>query len=134
MKGSSEAPGECDLWLWDGGTEYEGALVRVEESGFTARVRQFRRSGTSGGSLGKRLPASCLDLQKQFLKRRFLAHLKGSMEGTLFEASVESVQISADGRFEYLLSGRFTALDEKQLESLRRMLVLPGALFQRPTG
>lgn len=133
MAGDRKPAGGCDLWLWDGGSEYEGVLVRLEENAFAARVRQARKG--PGGTLGKRLAATGLDLQKQFHKRRFLAHLKGAADGTLFEASIESVQGSADGEFDYLVAGRFSELDEPQLEVLRRMSSGHAAdRFQRPAG
>lgn len=113
----------CDLWLWDGSTEYEGVLVRLEGASFSARVRQARKGAAS---LGRRIPLSYLDAQRVFARRKFLAHVKGAVEGTLFELEVDSVQGSSDGEFDYLLSGRFGALEEKQLETLRK-LPLQGA-------
>jgi hypothetical protein len=51
------------------------------------------------------------------------------MDGTLLEAHIEGVQASSDGAFEYLLSGRFAKLDEKQLALLRKMSVENAALM-----
>jgi hypothetical protein len=112
----------CDLWLWDGSGEYEGLLVKFDESTFSARVRPVRKA-EAGMVLGKRVAAGYLEVQQQFVKRRFLAHFKGTVEGTLFEASIQSVQNSADGDFDYLVSGTFGALTEKQMEMLRKMSV-----------
>src|SRR4029078_1339346 len=98
---------------------YEGVFTRLDGEAFSARVRQARRSGAS---LGKRGGASSADLHRVFTQRRFLAHFTGSMDGTLLEAHIESVQASSDGAFEYLLSGRFAKLDEKQLGLLSKML------------
>ncbi len=114
---------DCDLWLWDGATEFEGVLVRLEGAGFSARVRQVMKRPAT---LGRRVPASYLEAQRTFMKKKFLAHVKGAVEGALFELEVDSVQGSSDGDFDYLLSGRFGALGEKQLETLRK-LPLQGA-------
>lgn len=123
---------DCDVWLWDGATEYEGLLVKLEESTFSARVRQVRKDGGGSVGLGKRLAGTYLDVQRQFTNHKFLAHFKGTVEGTLFEALLESVQCSTDGEFDYLVAGRFAALDEKQLEMLRKMSVENAAtLMQR---
>ncbi len=113
----------CDLWLWDGATEYEGMLVKLEGAAFSARVRQARKAAPL---LGKRAPLSYLEAQRVFARKKFLAHVKGAVEGTLFELEIDSVQGSSDGEFDYLLSGRFGALEEKQLETLRK-LPLQGA-------
>jgi len=120
------AKDDVELWMWDGATEYEGVFTRLDGEAFSARVRQARRSGVS---LGKRGGASSADLHRVFTQRRFLAHFTGSMDGTLLEAHIESVQASSDGAFEYLLSGRFAKLDEKQLGLLRKMSVENAALM-----
>lgn len=127
--------GECDVWLWDGATEYEGKLVRLEGRRFSARVRQARKE-SEGAGLGKRVATSCLDLQRQFMGRRFLGHLDGSVEGTLVEAEVENVQRSSDGEFDYLLSGTFGPLDDAQVEMLAKMSIRNAAslLQRRATG
>jgi hypothetical protein len=113
--------GECDLWMWDGAGEYEGLLLKLDEGTFSARIRQVKKGVTSVSGLGRRLPASTPDAQRQFCERKFLAHFKGTAEGTLFEAEVASVQVSAQSEFEYLISGKFNVLDEKQLEVLRTL-------------
>jgi len=120
------AKDDVELWMWDGATEYEGVFTRLDGEAFSARVRQARRSGVS---LGKRGGASSADLHRVFTQRRFLAHFTGSMDGTLLEAHIESVPASSDGAFEYLLSGRFAKLDEKQLGLLRKMSVENAALM-----
>ena len=123
--------GDCDLWMWDGAAEFEGLLLKLDEKAFTARLRQAKKASPSSG-LGKRLPSSTPEAQRQFTRRRFLAHLSGTAEGTLFEAEIENVQVSGDGQFEYLISGRFETLDEAQLELLRRLSVEgAAALLQR---
>jgi hypothetical protein len=123
--------GECDLWMWDGATEYEGQLLKLDEKAFTARLRQAKKSSPAP-ALGKRLPSSTPEAHRQFTRRRFLAHLSGTAEGTLFEAEIENVQVSGDGQFEYLISGRFGTLDEAQLELLRKLSVEgAAALLQR---
>jgi hypothetical protein len=118
-----------DVWLWDGSTEFEGLLLKLQDSCFSARLRQARKGGGAGTALGKRVAATYLDVQQQFLKKKFLAHFKGTAEGTLFEASIDGVQVSSDGDFDYVVSGRFGALDDKQLEILRRMSVEQAAVF-----
>jgi hypothetical protein len=120
------AKDDIELWMWDGATEYEGVFTRLDAESFSARVRQARRSGAS---LGKRGGASSADLHRVFTQRRFLAHFTGSLDGTLLEAHIEGVQASGDGAFEYLLSGRFAKLDEKQLALLRKMSVENAALM-----
>lgn len=120
---------DCDVWLWDGSTEFEGLLLKLQDASFSARLRQARKGGAAGTTLGKRVAAAYLDVQQQFLKKKFLAHFKGTAEGTLFEASIDGVQVSSDGDFDYVVSGRFGALDEKQLEILRRMSVEQAAVF-----
>ena len=125
----ADAKNDSELWMWDGATEYEGIFVKLDGAAFSARVRPARRAGTS---MGKRLAPSSLDLHRIFTQRRFLAHFKGSLEGSLLEAQIESVQASSDGDHDFLLSGRFSKLDEKQLETLRRMSVENAAvLLQR---
>lgn len=122
---------DCDLWMWDGAAEYEGLLLKLQESAFTARFRQVRKVASTSG-LGKRLPSSSSEAQRQFSTRRFLAHLAGTAEGTLFEAHLDHVQISDNGDFDYLVSGRFGELSEKQLEMLRTLSVEnAAALLQR---
>lgn len=121
---------ECDVWLWDGSTEFEGLLLKLEDSCFSARLRQARPGGGAGTALGKRLAATYLEVQQQFLRKKFLAHFKGTAEGTLFEASIDGVQVSSDGDFDYVVSGRFGALDDKQLEMLRRMSVEQAAVLR----
>jgi hypothetical protein len=117
---------EAELWMWDGAAEYEGIFTRLDGEAFSARVRQARRSG---GTVGKRLASSSMDLHRVFTQRRFLAHFTGSMDGTLLEAHIEGVQACSEGPYEYLLSGRFARLDEKQLELLRKMSVENAALL-----
>jgi hypothetical protein len=120
---------ECDLWLWDGAAEYEGLLLKLDEAGFTARLRQAKKGVPPGGGLGKRLPASTPEAQRQFTRRRFLAHVQGTAQGTLWEARIENIQVSADGEFEHLVAGRFEALSEAQLEVLRTLSVQGAAAF-----
>ena len=117
---------DCELWMWDGATEYEGIFVKLDGPSFSARVRQARRAGSS---LGKRIAPSSLDLNKMFTQRRFLAHFRGSLDGTLLEAQVQSVQVSSDGEHDYLVSGRFSKLDDQQLALLRKMSVENAALL-----
>ena len=128
--------GDCDVWLWDGATEYEGKLVKLEDRKFTAKVRQARKERETVSSLGKRVPLSYLDLQRQFMGRRFLGHLDGSVDGTLVEAEVENVQRSSDGEFDYLVSGKFGPLDDAQVEMLAKMSIHNAAslLQHRATG
>ena len=83
--------GACDLWLWDGGTEYEGLLLKLDEKTFTARLRQAKKA-SPGSGLGKRLPSSTPEAQRQFTRRRFLAHVSGTTAGSLFEANIENVR------------------------------------------
>ena len=128
--------GECDVWLWDGATEYEGKLVKLEARGFTAKVRQAKKECEGVSHLGRRMPLSYLDLQRQFMGRRFLGHLDGSVEGTLVEAEIENVQRSSDGEFDYLVSGKFGPLDDAQIEMLAKMSIHNAAslLQRRATG
>lgn len=129
---ASRKRSECDLWMWDGAAEYEGVLLKLDEAAFSARIRQAKKGSTSISGLGRRVPGSTPDAQRHFARRRFLAHFTGTAEGTLFEAAISSVQGSAEGEFEYLISGTFSALDEKQLEVLRRLSVENAAtLLQR---
>jgi len=128
--------GECDVWLWDGATEYEGKLIKLEGRRFTARVRQAKKETDGVNQLGKRVPTSYMDLQRQFMGRRFLGHLDGSAEGTLVEAEVENVQRSSDGEFDYLLAGTFGPLDDAQIEMLAKMSIhnVASLLQRRATG
>jgi hypothetical protein len=111
--------GSCDSWFWDGSAEYEGILVRREGTAFVARLRQVRRPG--GTPLGRRAGPSALEAQRLFARRRFLAHLPGAPEDSLLQAEFDGVQPSTDGEFEVLVSGRLTALDERQKELLRNL-------------
>ena len=122
----ADARNDSELWMWDGATEYEGIFVKLDGADFSARVRQARRSGTS---LGRRLAPSSQDLNRMFTQRRFLAHFKGSLDGTLLEARIASVQGSNDGDHDFLIAGRFSKLNEKQLELLRKMSVENAALL-----
>lgn len=117
---------DSELWMWDGATEYEGIFVKLDGATFSARVRQARRTGTS---VGKRIAPSSLDLHRVFTQRRFLAHFRGSLDGTLLEAQIDGVQVCHNGEHEYLLSGRFSKLDPKQLEMLRKMSVENAAIL-----
>jgi hypothetical protein len=122
----AEPRNDCELWLWDGASEYEGIFVKLDGANFSARVRQAKRAGSS---LGKRISPSSLDLSKMFTDRRFLAHFRGSLDGTLLEAQVQSVQVCGNGEHDYLLSGKFSKLDEQQLALLRKMSVENAALL-----
>lgn len=124
----ADAKNDAELWMWDGATEYEGVFTRLDGEAFSARVRQAKRSGTS---LGKRIAPSSLDLHKVFTQRRFLAHFTGSLDGTLLEAHIESVQACTEGVYEFLLSGRFAKLDEKHLAMLRKMSVENAAIMMQ---
>jgi hypothetical protein len=124
----ADAKNDSELWMWDGATEYEGIFVKLDGAAFSARVRQARRGG-SNATLGKRLSPPSLDLRKLFTERRFLAHFRGSMDGTLLEAQVDGVQACGNGEHDYLISGRFSKLDEKQLAMLRKMSVENAALL-----
>jgi len=117
---------DSELWMWDGATEYEGIFVKLDGASFSARVRQARRAGSS---MGKRISPSSLDLNKMFTQRRFLAHFRGSLDGTLLEAQVQSVQVSTNSEHDFLVSGRFSKLDEKQLALLRKMSVENAAIL-----
>ena len=117
---------DSELWMWDGATEYEGIFVKLDGADFAARVRQAKRPGTS---VGKRIAPSSLDLHKVFTQRRFLAHFRGSLDGTLLEAQIDSVQACTNGEHDYLLSGRFSKLDAKQLEILRKMSIENAAIL-----
>lgn len=119
----------AEVWLWDGLTEYEGVLVKFGDRTFTARLRQVRKGPAA--ALGKPIPASTLDLGRLFADRRFLAHFEGTAEDSLFEARVGSVQRSSDGDYDYLLDGRFAALDPKELEALGRLPVEGAARLLR---
>ena len=117
---------DSELWMWDGATEYEGIFVKLDGADFAARVRQAKRPGTS---VGKRIAPSSLDLHRVFTQRRFLAHFRGSLDGTLLEAQIDSVQACHNGEHDYLLSGRFSKLDAKQLEILRKMSIENAAIL-----
>jgi hypothetical protein len=117
---------DSELWMWDGATEYEGIFVKMDGAIFSARVRQ---AGRTGKAVGKRIAPSSLDLHRVFTQRRFLAHFKGSLDGTLLEAQIDGVQVCHNGEHEYLLSGRFSKLNPKQLEMLRKMSVENAAIL-----
>ena len=117
---------DSELWMWDGATEYEGIFVKLDGADFSARVRQAKRPGTS---VGKRIAPSSLDLHRVFTQRRFLAHFRGSLDGTLLEAQIDSVQACHNGEHDFLLSGRFSKLDAKQLEILKKMSVENAAIL-----
>lgn len=118
---------DSELWMWDGATEYEGIFVKLDGATFSARLRQVRRGGSS--IPGKRVNTSTLDLHRMFTTRRFLSHFRGSLDGTLLEAQIDSVQACHNGEHDYLVSGKFAKLDEKQLEILRKMSVENAALL-----
>ena len=122
----ADAHNDSELWMWDGATEYEGIFVKLDGATFSARIRQARRTGTT---MGRRLAPSSHDLNRMFTQRRFLAHFRGSLDGTLLEAQIESVQASSDAGHEFLIAGRFSKLDEKQLAMLRKMSVENAALL-----
>ena len=122
----AETRNDSELWMWDGATEYEGIFVKLDGAAFSARLRQARRSGTT---LGRRMAPSSIDLNRMFTQRCFLAHFRGSLDGPLLEAQIESVQASSDAQHEYLIAGRFSKLDEKQLELLRTMSIENAALL-----
>lgn len=124
----ADAKNDSELWMWDGATEYEGIFVKLDGATFSARVRQARRGGSTA-TLGKRVSPSSLDLNKVFTQRRFLAHFRGSLDGTLLEAQIDGVQACGKGEHDFLISGRFSKLDEKQLAMLRKMSVENAALL-----
>ena len=122
----AELKNDSELWMWDGATEYEGIFVKMDGAAFSARIRQVRRGGAT---MGKRLTSSSLDLHRMFTTRRFLSHFRGSLDGTLLEAQVDGVQVCQNGEHDFLVSGRFSKLDDKQLEMLRKMSVENAALL-----
>lgn len=117
---------DSELWMWDGASEYEGIFVKMDGAAFSARVRQ---AGRTGKAVGKRISPSSLDLHRVFTQRRFLAHFRGSLDGTLLEAQIDSVQACHNGEHDFLLSGRFSKLSGKQLEMLRKMSVENAAIL-----
>jgi len=117
---------DSELWMWDGATEYEGIFVKMDGAAFSARIRPVRRGGTT---LGKRVNTSSVDLHRMFTTRRFLSHFRGSLDGTLLEAQIDSVQVCTGAEHDFLVSGKFAKLDEKQLEMLRKMSVENAALL-----
>ena len=122
----ADVKNDSELWMWDGATEYEGIFVKMDGAAFSARVRPVRRGGTT---LGKRVNTSSLDLHRMFTTRRFLSHFRGSLDGTLLEAQIDSVQVCSNGEHDFLVSGKFAKLDEKQLDLLRKMSVENAALL-----
>jgi len=122
----AEMKNDSELWMWDGATEYEGIFVKMDGAAFSARIRQVRRGGTP---LGKRVNTSTLDLHRMFTTRRFLSHFRGSLDGTLLEAQIDSVQVCTNAEHDFLVSGKFAKLDEKQLDMLRKMSVENAALL-----
>lgn len=124
----ADVKNDSELWMWDGATEYEGIFIKMDGASFSARVRQARRGGSSAGT-GRRVAPVSLDLHKMFTQRRFLAHFRGSLDGTLLEAQIDGVQACGNGEHDYLISGRFSKLDEKQLAMLRKMSVENAALL-----
>jgi len=117
---------DSELWMWDGATEYEGIFIKLDGAEFSARLRQVRRPGTT---LGKRVATSSIDLHRMFTTRRFLSHFRGSLDGTLLEAQVDSVQVCTNGEHDYLISGKFSKLDAKQMELLKKMSVENAAIL-----
>ena len=111
---------DAELWMWDGASEYEGIFVKLDGANFSARVRQARKAGPT---LGKRITPSSIDLNKMFTDRRFLAHFRGSLDGTLLEAQILGVQPSGSGDYDFLVTGKFSKLDDQQLSLLRKMSV-----------
>lgn len=122
----AELRNDSELWMWDGASEYEGIFIKLDGAAFSARLRQVRRGGTA---VGRRLSGSSMDLHKKFTTRRFLAHFRGSLDGALLEAQIDGVQACTKGDHEVLVSGRFSKLDEKQLEMLRKMSVENAAIL-----
>jgi len=125
----AEQKNDSELWMWDGATEYEGIFVKLDGATFSARLRQVRRGGSGTTLIGKRVASSSIDLHRMFTTRRFLSHFRGSLDGTLLEAQIDSVQACHNGEHEYLVSGRFSKLDESQLELLRKMSIENAAIL-----
>lgn len=122
----AELKNDSELWMWDGATEYEGIFVKLDGAAFSARIRPVRRGATT---IGKRVNTSSLDLHRMFTTRRFLSHFRGSLDGTLLEAQIDGVQACHNGEHDYLVSGKFAKLDEKQLDLLKKMSVENAALL-----
>lgn len=120
----------CDLWLWDGTAEYEGALAKLEAGSFTARVRPVKGAW---GALGRRrASSSSMDLHRLFTQHRFLAHPGRPGLAPLMEACIQAVQICGDGEFDYLLIGRLVPIDPGELECLAKLPPARAAeLFQK---
>jgi len=124
----------CDIWMWDGSAEYEGAVVKLADDGFTVHLRETRRAG-SRSATGRRFNTTFFDLQRQFVGRRFLAYCKLQPEQELTEVEINSVQRSSAADYDYFVGGRFRPLDESQKETLKRMSVRgPGALIAGRSG
>src|SRR5262245_34981168 len=108
----------CDIWMWDGSQEYEGAVAKLADGVFTAHLRETRRGGAS---CGRRVNTTFFDLQRQFSGRRFLAFCRLSDAGDLQEVEVASVQRSSAPDFDYFVCGRLFAVDEARRDELRRL-------------
>jgi len=122
-------PDRCDFWMWDGRTELEGRLTRLDGPVFLARLRAVRKPERT---LGQRLSPAPLELLRAYARRRWLAHVAGPDNLPLVEASFDSIQPASDGEFEIVAAGRIVALPEEERELLRKMPVeAVAALMQR---
>ncbi|MBI2932261.1 MAG: hypothetical protein HYY16_11470 [Planctomycetes bacterium] len=128
------APGRsCDVWLWDGSVEYEGAMAKLAEAGFTAHLREAGRPSARNLG-GRRFTTTFFDLQRQFVGRRFLCYCKLASEAELQEVEVTSVQRSSLMDFDFFVCGRLHELDVESRETLQKSARLARGTIARRFG
>jgi len=110
------------FWLWDGESEYEGVIFRVEGNHLAARVRHVQRWSVSGtSSAGRSVPLDFLERQRHLTRGSCFAQSPGIEQAALLEMRVECLQRSRDPELDYVLSGTYRQVTDEHLETLSRL-------------
>jgi hypothetical protein len=109
------------LWLWDGQTEYEGEVLKLDTRQLTAKVREVRRWRLSTGSPGRAVPSGLLERHRELCRRVCFGQSPAIQLGSLLEFRVETVQSSGDPHYDYVLAGSFAPVEDEHLEALSQL-------------
>jgi hypothetical protein len=106
----------CDVWLWDGSSEYEGVVMAFDCGRFAAHIRQ---KSSASHATGRRLNTSFIDLQTFFVETHFYALCPRYAGTELQNSEITAAQRSGAPGFDFFVSGILRALDDEQRALLK---------------